>query len=58
MCSLGTDEENNDSICVGPGSDTKDGPHFACQEHFYGETCAYWRTYGDCGSGPGYPSAP
>jgi len=54
MCSLGTDEENNDSICVGPGSDTKDGPHFACQEDFYGEQCAYWRTYGDCGSGPGY----
>jgi hypothetical protein len=54
MCSDGTSELQNDSVCVGPGADTKDGPAFACQEGFYGLQCQYWRTYGDCGSGPGY----
>jgi len=54
MCSSGISEDENDSVCIGSATDAANPPAFACQKDFYGETCSYWRTYADCGVGPGY----
>jgi len=54
VCSHGRAIDDNDSECVGNDADSADGPHFACEHSFYGKTCDYWRTYGDCGTGAGY----
>jgi len=54
ICGTGRDAETNDSVCIGNLEDAADGPEFACEEDYYGKTCDYWRTYADCGVGPGY----
>jgi len=54
MCANGLNEESNDSVCVGFEADAASPPAFACQQDFYVDNCRYWRTYADCGVGPGY----
>jgi hypothetical protein len=54
ICAVGRAEDDNDSECIGNDAKAMDGPAFACEADFYGKQCSYWRTYADCGVGPGY----
>jgi len=54
MCANGYSEDSNDSVCIGAEADAANPPAFACEADFYGDNCRYWRTYADCGVGPGY----
>jgi len=54
ICSKGRVEEDQNSECIGGDTRSAEAPRFSCEKDFYGAQCHYWRTYADCGVGPGY----